>query len=81
MLTDMDALIRPRTIAVVGASARRNNNGNVVLTNLREAGFNGEVTPVHAEAAEIEGYAGSLPWRARFRAATLYSVGPAGSGP
>jgi acyl-CoA synthetase (NDP forming) len=57
MLTDMDALIRPRTIAVVGASARRSNNGNVVLTNLREAGFNGEVTPVHAEAAEIEGYA------------------------
>jgi acyl-CoA synthetase (NDP forming) len=44
----MDALIRPRTIAVVGASARRSNNGNVVLTNLREAGFNGEVTPVHA---------------------------------
>src|SRR5262245_20916159 len=53
----MDALIRPRTIAVVGASARRSNNGNVVLTNLREAGFHGLVTPVHAEAGVIEGYA------------------------
>jgi acyl-CoA synthetase (NDP forming) len=48
----MDALIRPRTIAVVGASARRSNNGNVVLTNLREAGFNGEVTPAPVRVAE-----------------------------
>ncbi len=52
----MDALIRPRTIAVIGASSRRSNNGNVVLTNLRDAGFNGQVIPVHPEAAEIEGY-------------------------
>src|SRR5271167_4664955 len=52
----MDALIRPRTIAVVGASARRSNNGNVVLTNLRDAGFNGQVIPVHAEVAQLEGY-------------------------
>ena len=32
MLTDMDALIRPRTIAVVGASARRSNNGTALLS-------------------------------------------------
>ena len=53
----MDALIRPRAVAVIGASSRRSNNGNVVLTNLRDAGFNGLVIPVHAEAAEIDGYA------------------------
>jgi acyl-CoA synthetase (NDP forming) len=52
----MDALIKPRTIAVIGASARRSNNGNVVLTNLRDAGFNGQVIPVHSEAAQLEGY-------------------------
>ncbi len=52
----MDALIKPRTIAVIGASSRRSNNGNVVLTNLRDAGFNGQVIPVHAEAAQLEGY-------------------------
>src|SRR5580692_8032907 len=52
----LDALVRPRTIAVIGASSRRSNNGNVVLTNLRDAGFNGQVIPVHAEAAQLEGY-------------------------
>ncbi|HET6233517.1 MAG TPA: acetate--CoA ligase family protein [Acetobacteraceae bacterium] len=52
----MDALIKPQTIAVIGASSRRSNNGNVVLTNLRDAGFNGQVIPVHAEAAQLEGY-------------------------
>jgi acyl-CoA synthetase (NDP forming) len=57
MLNVMDSLIRPRTIAVIGASSRRSNNGNVVLTNLRDSGFNGLVIPVHAEAAELEGYA------------------------
>src|ERR1019366_3371980 len=57
MLNVMDSLIRPRTIAVIGASSRRSNNGNVVLTNLRDSGFNGLVIPVHAEAAELEGSA------------------------
>jgi predicted CoA-binding protein len=47
MSSVMDALIKPRTIAVIGASSRRSNNGNVVLTNLRDAGFNGKVIPVH----------------------------------
>src|SRR5580658_7887904 len=56
MLNAMDALIKPRTIAVIGASSRRGNNGNVVLTNLRDDGFNGQVIPVHAEAAQLEGY-------------------------
>jgi acetate---CoA ligase (ADP-forming) len=53
----LDCLIRPRSVAVIGASAKRKNNGNVVVINLRAAAFGGTVIPIHAEAAEIEGYA------------------------
>jgi acetyltransferase len=51
----MDALIRPRTIAVIGASPKRQTLGNVALDNLANYGFAGTVIPVHAEAAEIAG--------------------------
>ena len=53
---ELDCLIRPRSIAVIGASAKRKNNGNVVVTNFRAIGFGGPVLPVHADAPEIEGY-------------------------
>jgi acetyltransferase len=53
----MDALIRPRTIAVVGASPKRQTLGNVALDNLANYKFAGMVIPVHAEASEIAGLA------------------------
>ena len=53
--TLMDAMIRPRTIAVIGASPRRQTLGNVALDNLANYRFPGTVIPVHAEAAEIAG--------------------------
>ena len=51
----MDALIRPRTIAVIGASPNRQTLGNVALDNLANYKFAGTVIPVHAEATEIAG--------------------------
>lgn len=43
MFRDVTPLVRPRTVAVVGASARRVSQGNVVVNNLREWGFSGVV--------------------------------------
>lgn len=57
METLMNALIRPRTIAVVGASPRRQTLGNVALDNLANHKFAGTVIPVHSEAPEIAGFA------------------------
>lgn len=57
METLMTALIRPRTIAVVGASPRRQTLGNVALDNLVNHKFAGTVIPVHSEAPEIAGFA------------------------
>jgi acetyltransferase len=53
----MNALIRPRTIAVIGASPKRQTLGNVALDNLANYKFTGKVIPVHAEAPEIAGLA------------------------
>ena len=41
---------------MLGASAARKNNGNVVVTNLRAVDYQGAVYPIHAAAAEIESY-------------------------
>jgi len=51
----MNALIRPRTIAVIGASPNRVTLGNVALDNLANYKFAGTVIPVHGEAKEIAG--------------------------
>lgn len=52
----MEALIRPRTVAVVGASPNRETLGNVTLNNLAIYKFPGRVIPVHATATEIAGH-------------------------
>jgi acetyltransferase len=53
----LNALIRPRTIAVIGASPKRQTLGNVALDNLANYRFAGKVIPVHGEAPEIAGLA------------------------
>jgi acetate---CoA ligase (ADP-forming) len=55
MDTLMNALIRPRTIAVIGASPNRQTLGNVALDNLANYNFAGTVIPVHGQAREIAG--------------------------
>ncbi len=50
------AILRPRSVAVIGASAERHTLGNQVLQNLRRFGFEGEVTCVHPRASSIEGW-------------------------
>src|SRR5436190_23054463 len=51
----LDLMIRPRTIAVIGASPTRQTLGNIALDNLANYKFAGTVIPVHGEAKEIAG--------------------------
>ncbi|MDL9978372.1 acetate--CoA ligase family protein [Microbacterium sp. ASV49] len=53
-------LLKPTTIAVIGASPERSTLGNQVLRNLRIFGFGGTVIPVHPRAEALEGWA-ALP--------------------
>lgn len=55
MRRDVAPLVRPRTVAVVGASAKRRSQGNGVIQNLQRVGFPGRIIPVHGSAAEIDG--------------------------
>ena len=49
----LDAIFRPRSVAVIGASRKRQTIGREILANLVEFGFNGPVYPVNKSAEAI----------------------------
>ena len=53
---DIDAILNPRSIAVVGASTHPAKQGHAYVNSLREFGFEGRVYPVNPRAEEIAGY-------------------------
>ena len=54
-IASLTALLRPASVAVVGASRRRDAVGNAVVRNLLAAGFAGACYPVNPHADLIEG--------------------------
>ncbi|MGH8875231.1 MAG: CoA-binding protein, partial [Acidimicrobiia bacterium] len=44
---DLAPLFRPRSVAIVGASAAPHKWGHIVMRNVLEAGFQGTVYPVN----------------------------------
>lgn len=52
---NLDALFRPDSVAVIGASDRPGSVGTLVLRNVIEGGFRGEVFPVNPKHAELFG--------------------------
>ena len=55
MFRDVSPLIKPRKVAVIGASAKKVSQGNVVIANLKDWNWQGEILPVHPTAPEIDG--------------------------
>ncbi|MBS7458673.1 bifunctional acetate--CoA ligase family protein/GNAT family N-acetyltransferase [Coralloluteibacterium stylophorae] len=55
--TGLDALFRPRAIAVCGGSPRERSLGRVIAENLRVAGFAGTLSVVTPRHEEIDGHA------------------------
>jgi len=55
ILETMNHLMRPRAIAVIGASDQTGKIGNSVMRNLVDGGFPGEIYPVNPKAGEILG--------------------------
>lgn len=51
----LEALFEPASIAVVGASARGNGQGNRFIRSLRTAGYSGAIYPIHPVEHELEG--------------------------
>ena len=51
----LDPLLRPRSVAIVGASAREDSMGEWSLTNLRRGGYEGAIYPINPGYDEIAG--------------------------
>lgn len=51
----LDPLLRPASIAVIGARAKLGTVGRTLLTQLRQGGFAGPVYPINPRHAEIDG--------------------------
>ncbi len=51
----LDALFRPRGVAVIGASTKELHIGNRVIKNLIDFGYKGEIYPINPKADEIRG--------------------------
>ena len=54
-IRNLDRILAPRRIAVIGASSRPNAVGHLVLANMRAAGFHGTLMPVNPREPEING--------------------------
>ncbi len=55
MPTDLATFFYPKSVAVIGASRSPEKLGAIILKNIKESGFKGEIYPVNPNAAEIEG--------------------------
>ena len=51
----LEALLAPKSIAVVGASPREGSLGRIALRNLRQGGFAGPIHLVNPRHPEIDG--------------------------
>jgi len=55
ILHAMDHIMRPKAIAVIGASSEDGKIGNSVMKNLINGGYKGKIYPIHPKAGEILG--------------------------
>ncbi|HSK31791.1 MAG TPA: acetate--CoA ligase family protein, partial [Candidatus Limnocylindria bacterium] len=55
ILTAMQRIMNPRSVAVIGASAEDGKIGNSVMKNLINGGYQGAIYPIHPKADEILG--------------------------
>ena len=51
----LDALFRPKSVAVIGASTKELSIGNRIVKNLLDFGFTGSIYPISLKADEIQG--------------------------
>jgi acetyl coenzyme A synthetase (ADP forming)-like protein len=55
IVRDMNRIMKPDAVAVIGASSEDGKIGNSVMKNLINGGYKGEIYPIHPAASEILG--------------------------
>ena len=53
---NLDRVFHPKSVAVIGASQLPASIGTVIMRNLKDSGFNGEIYPVNPRHTEIMGH-------------------------
>src|ERR1035437_9051910 len=56
IVRQMNRIMKPKAVAVIGASAENGKIGNSVMKNLINGGYKGEIYPIHPKATEILGH-------------------------
>ncbi|HEX7935099.1 MAG TPA: acetate--CoA ligase family protein [Paraburkholderia sp.] len=56
IVRQMNRIMKPDRVAVIGASAEEGKIGNSVMKNLINGGYQGEIYPIHPKADEIMGH-------------------------
>ncbi len=56
-IRNLERMFTPRSVALIGASARAKSVGSVIFRNLRRAGFTGAILPVNPHLTELDGLA------------------------
>ncbi|HEY5765544.1 MAG TPA: CoA-binding protein, partial [Candidatus Deferrimicrobiaceae bacterium] len=51
----LDALFRPKAVAIIGASTKELSIGNVIIGNLQAYGYKGKIYPINPTAPEVRG--------------------------
>ena len=59
-IRNLDKMFAPRSVALIGASARPGSVGLVVLRNLSSAGFAGRIMAVNPKAGKMNGSLGGI---------------------
>jgi acetyl coenzyme A synthetase (ADP forming)-like protein len=55
IVRQMNRIMKPEAVAVIGASAETGKIGNSIMKNLINGGYKGEIYPIHPTATEILG--------------------------
>src|SRR6201996_6041117 len=55
IVRQMNRIMKPKAVAVIGASAENGKIGNSVMKNLINGGYKGEIYPIHPNAESIMG--------------------------
>ena len=52
----INAVLKPKSVAIIGASTNPDKIGYKVVENLKNCGYQGAVYPINPDAEEIAGY-------------------------
>ena len=83
IVRDMNRIMKPDAVAVIGASGETGKIGNSVMKNLINGGYQGKIYPINPSADEIMGMQGvqEREGRARRRSTSRCSRFPRSSSP